>query len=241
MATVNVHGFTVIELMLFLGVTGALFAALMVGVNSNITSQRYRESVQTYSSLLQDQYSQVANTQDDRDDNWKCVDGTVTQQPGGGDVRGTSPCVLLGRAIQVTDNGTSIKTTAVVGAEPAGLSATSDIDTLVAYKPTLASLFDSKTSSVDWGSKLVSTDHNTSIASFLILRSPASGLLRVFASSMPLPADLSTMIVPATAATPIVNCMQGSTGPNPIQSITVDPRVAGQAGVKVNEADPACE
>lgn len=42
MITSKERGFTVIELMLFLGVTGALFAALMFGVNASVNQQRYQ-------------------------------------------------------------------------------------------------------------------------------------------------------------------------------------------------------
>ena len=240
MATVNAHGFTIIELMLFLGVTGALFAALMIGVNSNISSQRYRESVKSYSSLLQNQYSEATNTRNGRGDDWTCTDGTVAEQPTGGDPRGTSPCVLLGRAIQINSDGTSVQSTAVVGVEPGGQRSTSDLDTLVAYKPKLATSFDATTTSIDWGSSLDDTNHKPSVASFLILRSPASGLLRVFASPSALPGDLVTMITPANATTPLVNCIEGQTGSNPIQSITVDPRIAGPDGVILKEVDPVC-
>ena len=62
MAREREGGFTVIELMLFLGITGALFAALMVGVSSNIIQQQYKDTVSTYANFLQNQYSEVLNT-----------------------------------------------------------------------------------------------------------------------------------------------------------------------------------
>jgi type II secretory pathway pseudopilin PulG len=70
-------GFTIIELMLFLAVGAGLFAALMIGVNGNITQEHYRQSVLEYASLIQDQYSEVLNPRNDRDDNWKCQGGAV--------------------------------------------------------------------------------------------------------------------------------------------------------------------
>lgn len=235
-----VPGFTVIELMLFLGITGVLFAALMIGVNTNITQERYREGVQAYSALIQDQYSEVTNTRNDRNDQWQCVGGAVAQQPVNGDARGTTSCVILGRAIQIQGNGTEVKTSAVIGIEPSQQDNASDIDALAAYQPKLADLFGSSTTKLDWESSLATTDKKSSTASFLILRSPASGLLRVFTSSSPLPGDLSTMITAAAATTVVKNCVTGSTGLVPVQSVSVDPRVSGPNGVIVKEVDEAC-
>jgi type II secretory pathway pseudopilin PulG len=233
-------GFTVIELMLFLGITGVLFAALMVGVNTNITQERYREGVQAYSALLQDQYSEVTNTRNDRSDQWQCVSGAVAPQPVNGEARGTTSCVILGRAVQIQSDGTEVKTAAVIGIEPLQQDNASDIDTLAAYKPKLAESFGAATTTLDWQSSLATTDKKSSTASFLILRSPASGLLRVFASSSSLPGDLSTMITASAATTVIKNCVTGSTGLLPTQSVSVDPRVSGPNGVIVKEVDDAC-
>ncbi len=240
MATVEIRGFTVIELMLFLGITGALFAALMFGANNNIAQQRYRESVVTYSSLLQDQYSEVMNTRNERENDWTCVDGTVIEQPNSGEARGTSSCVILGRAIEIAGDGTSIRTSSVIGTEPAEQSAPSDIEALVAYRPKVSDTFDRVTNPLDWGSNLVTLAGQPSMASFLILRSPASGLIRVFTSESPLPADLTTLITPSAATALITNCVHGQSGLLPTQSVTVNPKVAGADGVILKEVDSAC-
>lgn len=240
MTTVSVRGFTVIELMLFLGITGALFAALMFGVNSNITQQRYRDSVVSLNTLLQGQYSEVSNTRNERDNNWKCnEDGTIAQSPVEGEPRGASACVILGRAIEIQDNGTKISTSSVVGREPVGQATTSDIATLLAYHPRISS-FDTQDSTVDWGSALSTTTHQPSMASILILRSPASGLIRVFTSPSPFPADISSLISPAGASGIIKACFEGDRGSLPKQSISIDPRISGPNGVMVNEVDSAC-
>ena len=233
-------GFTVIELMLFLGITGALFAALMIGVNTNITQQRYREGVQSYGALLQDQYSEVTNTRNERNDQWKCTDSTVVQQPVNGDPRGTTQCVILGRAIQIQNNGSVIKTTPVIGMESGLQNVPSDLELLVSYQPKLADVFDVTTTQLDWETSLDTTDKQPSTASFLILRSPSSGLLRVFTSPNPLPADLSTMITAAAVTTVVKNCVKGPSGLLPIQSVSVDPRVAGPDGIVIKEVDDAC-
>lgn len=240
------HGFTVIELMLFLSVTGALFAALMLGVNGNITQQRYQESVDAYSTFLQDQYFEVINTRNERDDGWSCDGGVVSQDPVGGTARGRTSCVLLGRAIEVIDKGERIRTMPVVGTEAgiSGQGGVSDLKAITDYKPKLVDDDEEfvSTISIDWGSTLVSPDGQPSTASILILRSPVSGLIRTFAWDTQLPSDLREMIDEVTAKTVLVNCVKSQPGSSPVESsVSVDSRIAGPDAVIVKGADPACE
>ncbi|MBR3132034.1 hypothetical protein IKG33_01320 [Candidatus Saccharibacteria bacterium] len=56
-------GFTLIEVALFLAVTGMLFVGIAVGVQNSIYQQRYNDSVQNYVEFLRSVYSQVMNVQ----------------------------------------------------------------------------------------------------------------------------------------------------------------------------------
>ena len=257
MTTVKVYGFTVIELMLFLGVTGVLFAVLMVGVNGNITQQRYRESVLNLSTLLQNQYAEVANAQNERSDNLKCTvssEGsgfeaikrvTISEQASNSSPRGQSlPCVLLGRAVQVTDNGSAVKISTVVGVEPTSsetIASISDLEAIKLYSPQLTT-YNDRSLPIEWGAHL-RTNHETSTASILILRSPASGLLRVFTSLDPLSgnSDLTPLITQAAATTSILNCFEGDKGSIPVQAVRIDPSIAGPDGVTIVENAHACK
>lgn len=244
MATVGTRGFTVIELMLFLGITGMLFAALMVGANNTIIQQRYKEGVIDYAALLQDQYSEVLNTRNDRPNNWSCENSIVSPEAVNGEFRGTSSCVLLGKAIEVTeaDGGRKIETTSVVGyyvpvgdEEPQG-----DIEALDAYNPRVPQDFDTKVFEMGWGTNLTTHEGEDSTASFLILRSPTSGLIRVFAWAEQLPFDLTEMISAEAAVGVITNCIKGDSGLLPTQSVTVDARIAGPNGIIINGIDDSC-
>lgn len=259
MATVMTRGFTIIELMLFLGITGAIFAALMIGVNNNITQQHYKESVQNYGALLQNQYSEVANTRMQRDDNLSCglnVAGRVevTTTNGSGDLPGgpsrTPACVILGRAVQIervnggtlgaNDNGSIIHIYPVIGMEPNVEESLSDIETLVSYNPNITDQFNQITTRVEWGSNLKLLGGQSSEVSFLILRSPASGLVRVFASDEPLKSVISEMINPQNAMRVVTNCVDGQRGLLPMQSVKVDASIAGPDGVIITENDSEC-
>lgn len=57
------RGFTLIEVMLFLAITGLLFAGVIVGVQNSMFQQRYNDSVQSFAEFLRSLYSQTSNVQ----------------------------------------------------------------------------------------------------------------------------------------------------------------------------------
>lgn len=61
----NKHGFTLIEVAIFLAVTGALFAAITIGVQNSIYQQRYNDVVDNFVDFLGNLYSEVVNVQND--------------------------------------------------------------------------------------------------------------------------------------------------------------------------------
>ena len=56
-------GFTLIEVALFLAVTGILFVGVTVGVQNSIYQQRFNDSVQNFVEFLRGVYGEVANVQ----------------------------------------------------------------------------------------------------------------------------------------------------------------------------------
>ncbi len=59
------RGFTLIEVVLFLAVTTALFVGIAVGVQGSIFQQRYTDAVQNFAEFLRSVYSQVSNVQNE--------------------------------------------------------------------------------------------------------------------------------------------------------------------------------
>lgn len=237
------RGFTVIEVVLFLGISSILFVALMVGVGTNIAQQRYREGVYNFSAFLQDQYVEVDNTRNGREDTTTCVGGNFSENPSTSISRGTSECVLLGKAIEMGSSGTIMHTYSVIGTEPANIApGDGELDIIKKYLPKTSN-FAQEEKELDW--QVVVT--NNPEFSMLILRSPANGLLRIFTSSNALPSDLRTMVTPSLASSPSINtagilrlCVDGDRGALPTFSVNIDSRIASQDGVTVNEADSAC-
>lgn len=236
-------GFTIIELILFLGITGALFAGLMVGVNTNINTQRYKESAVSYKTLLEQQYSAVEYPSNSRDGNWSCDGATgVTPNPTAGLPRGTSDCVLLGRYVEIKDNGSKTETGDVVGIDPgeSADSLTGDLAVLRAYTPRLSPI-NVEERSLAWQSRLDVSGEGTSAASFLILRSPQSGIIRTFGMNETLPSQIVNVLTDTNAASVIKNCVVPSGFVAvPTHSVTVNAAIGSANGITLNGNDETC-
>jgi type II secretory pathway pseudopilin PulG len=178
------NGFTIIEVMLFLAVTGALAVAILVGAGVSIGQQRYRDSVNSLKSFVQTQYNEVTNVVNDRDKNWTCdANGNVvSNQTGDGEPRGTSDCVILGRFITVDETGTKLSSSNVIGyRHPNATTAGSDIAELRTNYDLTLSPINPETTEISWGAQVVQSKTTTPMPiSMLILRSPLSGSVMTF-------------------------------------------------------------
>ena len=56
-------GFTLIEVMLFLAITGLLFLGVTIGVQNSVFQQRYNDSVQSFVDFLKSEYAETMNVQ----------------------------------------------------------------------------------------------------------------------------------------------------------------------------------
>jgi type II secretory pathway pseudopilin PulG len=191
MGNKSTSGFTIIETVLFLGISGILVVTLLAGTGVSINIQRYRDAVETFKSTLQDQYSELASVKNDRDDTWSCDEGAQTEQGNDGTPRGQSDCVLVGR--YVTVDGAIINTYSVTArplTNPPDTAET-DIEKLSTGYELNVSTVNRTTTEMEWGTKIAwpttgsegtSSDEERSIA-LLFLRSPDSGLIYTFSSN----------------------------------------------------------
>jgi type II secretory pathway pseudopilin PulG len=185
MGTTNERGFTVIEVMLFLAVTGLLAVGILVGSGVSIGQQRYRDSVNSLKSFIQEQYSQTTNVANDRAATWTC-DTTAdveTAPVGSGQPRGTSDCVLMGRFVTIDASGTKLTASNLVGHRNAGAATgASDVLELENYRLGISPI-NQVNEDVAWGATVVQPKTTTPMPlSLLIVRSPLSGSVLTFAS-----------------------------------------------------------
>lgn len=193
------HGFTIIEVMLFLAVTGALTIAILAGAGIQINQQRYRDSVSSLKSFLQAQYSEVTNVINDRGNNWECNDSGVAEEvTNGGQPRGTSNCVILGRLVTVDSSGAQLTASNVVGFKPTNEDSDGDLQELQRYNMSVTTV-GQETGEVSWGARIVNPQNlaNPQSMAMLIVRSPLSGAVLTFTSNgvEPIQEGLRNMIV----------------------------------------------
>ncbi len=188
MKPLNKAGFTIVETMLFLGISGLLIMGVLAGTGSSINTQRYRDSVTSLRAFLQGQYSEVSNVRN--------ANTSVMCQGSPVDSRGRSDCVILGRLITTIDNK-KLSVRDVIGyTNPNSPQPTDDIAAIKQYNISVSSSGLAETYEVEWGSSMMQDDGNTPIDfSMLIIRSPLSGVIRTFVSIPSTPStDLDSLV-----------------------------------------------
>jgi type II secretory pathway pseudopilin PulG len=185
-------GFTIIEVMLFLAITGALTVGILVGSGAAIGQQRYRDSVNSFKGLIQEQYSQIANVVNSEAEKPVCTrtgnnlafNSEISQ------ARGTSECLIVGRFILI--NATEVTVYNVVGQPGAGTPSGGDTAVLGEYALDIQS---PEVHEVSWRARIVEPKStNDSLSSILIVRSPVSGAVLTYVQDGDHTATISEMI-----------------------------------------------
>lgn len=177
--------FTIIEVMLFLAVSGVLVVAILAGSGAAIAAQRYKDAVATFQSDIQRQYEDSVAVYNGRE-------GAADECDGG--TRGASSCIILGKMMAI--NGGEMVEYIVRGTEPATPPDVSDEYALLrAYSP-IAVEATADSAQMEWGTGItVGGAEGATTATVLVLRSPRSGLTHTFTrSAIPPLAGLSDMI-----------------------------------------------
>jgi type II secretory pathway pseudopilin PulG len=241
-------GFTIIEVMLFLAVTGALTVGLLVGSGVAIGQQRYRDSVSSLQSYIQQQYNKVINVSNDRDKTWTCdSNGNVTRvdNPSAGEARGTSDCVVLGRLMTVDPTGTNLTSSVVVGyRNPNAVTQTSDIAEIATnYKLGVAPI-DQDDESVNWGAQIVKPKTATPMPlSILVIRSPLSGTMLTFVKDG-VQTNIGSMIDAANMTGQRDLCVNADAGSfvGRRMEIRIEPYASSQSSIQIpTESDSVCD
>lgn len=171
----NTRGFTIVEAMLFLGISGMMLIGVFAGTSMLITNSRYQDSIFNLESYLQRQSDQAWSGVNSRDVAGGCP-SAGSQPPG------SSSCLLLGKLVRLNRNTSEIQSYSVVGTEPSVVPADTALETvLLAYAPQTipASREDY---SIPWGSEFRrgQTGAGANVNSILFVRSPISSQLAVY-------------------------------------------------------------
>jgi len=240
-------GFTIIEVMLFLGVTGLLVVGVLVGSGVAIGQQRYRDSVNSLKSYLQQQYSEVANVINGRPGTWACdtAGGVSDSVAGGGQPRGTSDCVVLGRYVTIDDTGTKLTASNVTGYRtPGAANANSDLAELTTNYKLGVSPIDQDISEVNWGAQVVKPKTTSPMPfSILIVRSPLSGSILTF-SREGIPANVSNLLTAANMSANRDLCVNADAGTfvGKRMEVQIAAYAANQSGIQIPvESTSVCD
>ncbi|HEY0965214.1 MAG TPA: type II secretion system protein [Candidatus Saccharimonadales bacterium] len=215
------RGFTIIEVMLFLAISGLLAALLMTGWVSRVNTERYRDSVVTLQSFLQQQYNLVYNVENERSSELQCTSDAEAEP--GSEPRGQSDCVLLGRFISVKttgQNGTKLTVQPIIGYEapiPASPQPSSLLELLGEehYKAKVTSVdlgLSSSELTVPWGAEF-DNENGASFGedfSIAIIRSPLDGTAHTYATTTSTD-DLNTLLTNGTEDQQIDMCLDSGT------------------------------
>lgn len=241
-------GFTIIETMLFLAITGLMAVGILVGSGVTISQQRYRDSVNSLQTLLQDQYSAVRDVVNSRDTAWTCDSSGVVAEAttSGGQLRGTADCVLLGRLLQVEENGRDITVADVVGARRANaVTAASDLEEIKTNYLLGVSPVGQEKKEVGWGGVIVKpgTTEPQSL-SMLVVRSPLSGATLTFTQlGQVSQANVGTLIEEANTSAAVPLCVDANTSAFMRQrlAVQISPFAAAQSAIQIpSESDNVC-
>ena len=217
-------GFTIIEVILFLAVAGVMLSAVIVGAGTSLGTQRYRDSVTSLQSYLQDQYFEVSNVRNQlRTEKLTCAaDGTVSFGSALSQNRGRSTCVIMGRYITIGSSSNKLAVYPVIGIKNSTVYGT-DLEIFKSYTlKTIPQLVEDFT--VDWGSNMLNDSFAAAAFTILILQSPSSGSVRTFIKlSNNAVINQSELLNDAALARSLLICVDD------VNTIT-----SGMMGVKVN-------
>ncbi len=149
MAVSRQAGFTIVEVSLFLAITGMLFLIAVLGTGNTIRSVRFTDSGRSLESFIQKQYDDIINGVNTRDDQISCTSGTISTNTS--QEVGTSNCLLMGKLIIFWQGSSSVSYYDVIGTEPSTVNyAQTDEDLITSFKPKAVTTSLS-TYSIPWG------------------------------------------------------------------------------------------
>lgn len=264
MSVASKKGFTIIEVILFFGITGLMIAGAFIGIGASIGNQRYRDSVESFKSVIQQQYSDITNVYNAREGVWVCQYAGVNLVPlkvangtSGATYRGQSRCDVVGKYLTVDDSGRIRIQTLVVQktATPSGATEVAKLAS-AAYVYGVVS-DDIQETQMEWGTRLrwpVGTDvadHRDAGASgdprriaLLVVRSPENGGIFTFTSdstsSTPNSAGLKALmrsgaVIPGMAERLLCVDPSGMVS-TPAQGIFISANAADSSAVRVSTA-----
>ncbi|HEX4662008.1 MAG TPA: prepilin-type N-terminal cleavage/methylation domain-containing protein [Candidatus Saccharimonadales bacterium] len=171
-------GFTVIEVTIFVAISGLLLSVALLGTGGTIRSVRFSDSVRSLQSYFQTQYDQIINGVNPRTGQEVCQNSLVNTSSPAGQAPGTSNCLLLGKYLHLAPGSDTVQSYYVVGSEPASVPTDlSDEELIKLYNPHIVTQVDTDVYAIPWGATISDTrrlEDSHQISGYALLRSPRS-------------------------------------------------------------------
>lgn len=181
MADTKTAGFTLIELMLFLALTGLFMLIAFAGISGRSGNVQFSDSMRSLGNFLQRQYNDTLNGVNSRGVLACSYDGSGFSTTAGTSQPGQSNCTVIGRAVVFSDDSATADVYLVVGrflTQATNVSANyldpslSDLALIQRADPTVLRDTLNQTYELEWGSTFQSSGSNANTVVFL--RSPRS-------------------------------------------------------------------
>src|SRR5882724_3035471 len=122
-------GFTIVEITLFMAITGLLFLVAVIGTGNTIRTVRFTDSGRSLEAYVQKQYDDIVTGLNNRNNLVSCTNGVI--DTGTGQTVGTSNCLVMGKLMVFTQGSANVTNYNVIGTEPAGVNYSQPDDQLV--------------------------------------------------------------------------------------------------------------
>ena len=149
-------GFTIIEVMIFLAISGLMLTMAMIGSGNLARQARFSDSVNSFHSTLQREYEEVVNGVNIRPSSVAGCDGSIRQT-------GTDDCVLLGKVISFDYAGGHFAHVRYVTDEPPYVATGTILDQIVAAKPKVSSA-NVRDYELSWGASFQTASRLTDVS-----------------------------------------------------------------------------
>lgn len=172
-------GFTIVETMLVLGISGLMLAGIMASVGAGISAQRYKDAANATVDYFQGQYNLTANTRNDRGDDSYCSATGITATPRA-EFRATSECTVVGRIVR--GNGTDASSTPLYATISSDRINESDPLQALRMSNIVEDTARAEKYSIEWGARLFPAGDRSQSQkySIAIIRSPFTGVINTF-------------------------------------------------------------
>jgi len=210
-------GFTIVEITLFMAITGMLFLVALAGTGDTIRTFRFTDTSRSLEAFVQKQYDDIVNGLNNRSNSVSCSAGvidTATAQ-----AVGSSNCLLMGKLIVFRQGSSTANVYNVIGSEPSTVDySQNDNDLISAFSPTAVTATATSTYNLSWGAQMVGfkrVSDNVAANGILLIRSPKSSRIVSYTFKVPavVPNNLSSVVNDANALLKTTNyCFKDANG-----------------------------